>query len=277
MYNSPVYSMAAGMRNLKQKLRIYLRRSPFACLFLILHLRRLIRNPRLKFPVFRRYCPLCGQTTRFIKLGDSEWGINCIRCWATPPVMCFTGVMTQVIDKPLGQSRVYEMSSSGPLYRYLRKHSKHFSCSEYYDGLPPGHFRNGVPCQDVENLTFKDNWFDLVTCTEMFEHVPDDLTGFSEICRILKPGGWFVMMVPFYEHPTVERVVIKNGHITHLLPPEFHMDPIRPGGCLCFRNYGPDIVDRLEQSGFAKAQIIKGEDYSGAGHIRYIIAARKGG
>lgn len=219
----------------------------------------------------------CAARQPIFKIDDTEWGMVCIRCMASPPVMSLIGVLKQTISKPLDESRVYEMSSSGPLYRFLNKHSKAFYSSEYYDDLPAGKFRYGTQCQDVEQLTIKNSAFDLVTSTEVFEHVPDDRKGFSEIHRVLKNKGWFVMMVPFYEHPTVERAILNNGELTHLVPPEYHLDPIRPEGCLCFRNYGPDIVDRLKQSGFAHASIIKGDDYSGSGHFRYIIVAQKSG
>ena len=42
---------------------------------------------------------------------------------------------------------------------------------------------------------YGDASFDLCTSTEVFEHMPDDLNGFSEIRRVLRPGGRFVFTV----------------------------------------------------------------------------------
>jgi demethylmenaquinone methyltransferase/2-methoxy-6-polyprenyl-1,4-benzoquinol methylase/phosphoethanolamine N-methyltransferase len=46
----------------------------------------------------------------------------------------------------------------------------------------------------IEALPFSENHFDLVLCTFMIHHLPDDLKppGFAEVWRVLKPGGRFV-------------------------------------------------------------------------------------
>ncbi|MEK7526565.1 MAG: class I SAM-dependent methyltransferase [Patescibacteria group bacterium] len=42
---------------------------------------------------------------------------------------------------------------------------------------------------DAMNLSFKDNTFDIVICTHVYEHVPNPRKLFSEIYRVLKPNG----------------------------------------------------------------------------------------
>jgi SAM-dependent methyltransferase len=39
--------------------------------------------------------------------------------------------------------------------------------------------------------------YDVVLCTEVFEHVPDPVSAFGKISRIVKPGGSIVVSVPF--------------------------------------------------------------------------------
>jgi ubiquinone/menaquinone biosynthesis C-methylase UbiE len=49
---------------------------------------------------------------------------------------------------------------------------------------------------DAESMGFKDHSFDTVVATCVFCSVPDPVASFSEIKRVLKPGGRFLM----YEH-----------------------------------------------------------------------------
>lgn len=51
---------------------------------------------------------------------------------------------------------------------------------------------------DAEALPFQSDTFDMVVSLDTIEHVPDDYKAVSEIRRVLKPGGYFVMNVPAY-------------------------------------------------------------------------------
>jgi SAM-dependent methyltransferase len=134
---------------------------------------------------------------------------------------------------------------------------RNLTCSEYFDDVAPGEFRDGVQCQDIQRLTHPDASFDLVTSTEVFEHVADDRRGFAEIRRVLRPGGAFIFTVPIEDaDKTVERAILRDGTIEHLLPPAYHDDRIRGRGeVLVFRDYGRDITGRLREAGFGKAYI----------------------
>lgn len=49
---------------------------------------------------------------------------------------------------------------------------------------------------DICRLPFKTAAFDLVICSEVLEHIPDDGTAMAEIIRVLKPGHQLVVSVP---------------------------------------------------------------------------------
>jgi SAM-dependent methyltransferase len=150
------------------------------------------------------------------------------------------------------ETAVYELSSRGALCRYLHHRFSRVTVSELWDDVAPGSFRRGVQCQDVQRLTHRDGTFDLVTSTEVFEHVPDDRRAFAEVRRVLRPGGLLVFTVPLMDAgPTLERAELRYGRIVHLVTPEYHGDRLRGRrGVLAFRTYGPDIVDRLRAAGF---------------------------
>lgn len=46
---------------------------------------------------------------------------------------------------------------------------------------------------DAENMPYKDGSFDTVMCIESFHHYPEPLKAFSEVMRVLKPDGTFVL------------------------------------------------------------------------------------
>ena len=202
------------------------------------------------------HCPGCGPTL-LVKLADDAISVRCIRCRASTIHMSILQVLQQLYPD-LSGTATYEMSSRGPLFDYLRARAAKFTCSEFFDDVQPGAYRNGVQCQDVQALTYEDASFDLCTSTEVFEHVPDDYKGFREIRRVLRSGGRFVFTVPLTESATtIERAALQDGAVYHMLEPEYHGDAIRGHGqVLCFRNYGKDILERLRECGFREARLV---------------------
>ena len=54
----------------------------------------------------------------------------------------------------------------------------------------------GLNVADVTTLPFKTGAFDLVICSEVMEHIPDESTAVRELVRVLKPGHSLVVSVP---------------------------------------------------------------------------------
>ncbi len=49
---------------------------------------------------------------------------------------------------------------------------------------------------DVQDIPLEDNYTDVVICNHIMEHVEDDHKALSELHRILKSGGWGVILSP---------------------------------------------------------------------------------
>ncbi len=177
----------------------------------------------------------------------------------------------------LSTQSVYELSSRGPFFIFLQERAGKLIFSEYFDDMPRGGSKDGILCQDVQNLTFPDHSFDVCTSLDVLEHVPDDDSAFGEIYRVLKPGGHFIFTVPLnIDRETVERARMVEDEIQHILPPEFHDDHIRgQGQVLCFRNYGADIVNRLEQQGFQNVEIVSPDEDRWWGYGRCVVVASR--
>lgn len=49
---------------------------------------------------------------------------------------------------------------------------------------------------DALHLPFADAAFDRVICSEVLEHIPDDVAAMAELARVLRPGGTMAVTVP---------------------------------------------------------------------------------
>jgi len=68
---------------------------------------------------------------------------------------------------------------------------------KFHDYL--GEHGNGhwlLSAADITRLPFGNETFDLVICSEVLEHIPDDHRAMTEIMRVLKPGHPLVVSVP---------------------------------------------------------------------------------
>ena len=66
----------------------------------------------------------------------------------------------------------------------------------YHQGLGLCRGRWQTMAADIGALPFRDACFDLVICSEVLEHMPDDQATVAEIGRVLKPGMNLVVSVP---------------------------------------------------------------------------------
>jgi SAM-dependent methyltransferase len=102
---------------------------------------------------------------------------------------------------------------------------------------------------DITDLPFPDDSFDVVLCSHVLEHVAEDRKAMRELYRVLRPGGWALVLVPIdfsrgetFEDPAIvapadrERAFGQADHV---------------------RIYGRDFTTRLEEAGFT----VRVEDY----------------
>ena len=202
-------------------------------------------------------CPFCGLTL-FVRPEriPGPLGVRCAGCSAGVVQLSIGWALREEIGS-LADYDVCELSAHGQLAAYLRRVAGSVATSEYFPDVAPGAMWDGVRCEDVQQLTYADESFDLVTHTEVLEHVPDDALAFSELLRVLRPGGTMIFTVPMHDGAnTVERACLRDGVVVHLLEPVYHVDPLRGEGIIAFRDYGSDILDRLSSAGFRNARIL---------------------
>jgi SAM-dependent methyltransferase len=95
---------------------------------------------------------------------------------------------------------------------------------------------------DIHQIPFEENTFDAVLCNHVLEHVQNDIKAMSEINRVLKPGGWAIMQIPFFS--PVPEVTFEDASITDPREREkiFGQDDH-------VRLFGKDYSKRIEQAG----------------------------
>jgi SAM-dependent methyltransferase len=96
---------------------------------------------------------------------------------------------------------------------------------------------------DILNIAFKSNFFDVVLCNHVLEHVIDDRKAMRELHRILKPGGWAILQSPMdfsRKEPFEDFNVVLPQDRERLFGQSDHV-----------RIYGLDYKERLLNAGFS--------------------------
>jgi SAM-dependent methyltransferase len=213
------------------------------------------------------YCAVCNRQTEFAV--DYSWcavhdgrrvpnwreRLECPGCHLNNRMRAAAGRLLSV-SKP--RDPIYLTEFISPLFQRVALKRRRAVGSEYLrDGTARGSTNAaGVRHEDVTRLTFPDAAFSAIGTFDVLEHVPDFRLALAEFFRCLRPAGAIVITAPFdlRSARTLTRATVDEaGTITHLLPPEFHWDPVDPGGALCFHHFGWDFIDALTETGFVDA------------------------
>jgi len=154
--------------------------------------------------------------------------------------------------------RVYLMEQVTPIFEWVRNlDTIEVDGSEYLGpGYQAGAWINGVRHEDVMNLSYPDGSFDLIVSNDVLEHIPDPARAIAECFRVLKRGGTVLATFPFHQGSDTTRVraTLAGNTIGHLLPAQYHGNPVSADGSLVFQDFGWDLLDTMRSVGFSPAQ-----------------------
>ena len=193
-----------------------------------------------------RECPMCGaKRRRFLPYGyvTSREDALCPRClslerhrmiwlWLERRSDLFTSHPTLLHIAP-------EVSLISHFKRHYKGHTGYIT-ADLESPLADMHF-------DVQHIPMEERSVDVVICNHLLEHVEDDRVALKELYRIMRPGGWGIVLVP---EDRSREVTFEDDTIT---------DPkerTRLFGQYDHRRvYGRDYDDRLREAGFEVERI----------------------
>lgn len=244
------------------------------------------------------YCVVCGcdasfqfDTTIITPELKKAWGISdalaeafnrkeslfCSNCGASLRVRRLAAVLMQTFGQISGRSyhcvtelvrdeefqrlKIAEINDCGALHSVLEPQANlHFS--RYVREVRPGETHRGVRCEDLQCLTYPDDYFDIILTSETLEHVPDPEKAWREIYRTLKSGGYHIFTIPVipWQRSTTHRARLVNGVRRDLLAPAYH-GVWGQEDMFVYTDFGMDFIEILGGMGLStEAFYLKPED-----------------
>jgi SAM-dependent methyltransferase len=193
-----------------------------------------------------RYCSVCGNSSSHFRTSGEvpREEAECVHCGALERhrLLClFWQKRTHLFD---GKSR--KMLHVAP-EKCLESMLKERLGGDYLtaDLFNP----SAMVKMDICAIQYPEQSFDVIYCSHVLEHVPDDKQAMREFFRVLKNDGWAILNVPITGEKTFEdSSIVDPKERLKAFGQEDHV-----------RSYGPDYVERLRDSGFT-VEVIKVDD-----------------
>jgi SAM-dependent methyltransferase len=216
--------------------------------WLKIKIKRFLFSDRNFYISQKGFCPVCEKKTVFSSTTyNYREDFICHNCGSPSR----RRILVLALDKFCSNWRFLTIhESSPPSGAFFSRHSK-YSASQYYPNENLGIDINGFRNENLEKLTFEDNTFDIFITQDVLEHVYNPEKAFSEIARVLKPGGIHIFTVPIHNMLGKTEIWAKageNGEPIFLKTEEWHGNPVSSKGSPCTMHYGYDIVDMIQKS-----------------------------
>ena len=211
-------------------------------------------------------CPLCGcQRRKFIPYGYVKPRENalCPNCLSLERHRLLWLWLLRESDIGRGAMALPRLLHIAPEVALMRKFRKMYArekeryvTADLESPLADMHF-------DVQEIPIEDGAFDCVICNHIMEHVEDDRKALKEIFRILRRGGWGVILSPVElerEKTFEDDTITDREERTRIFGQYDHR-----------RIYGRDYTERLQEAGFEVYDIPYKEAFTAAEQQRYAL------
>jgi Methyltransferase domain len=185
-----------------------------------------------------RHCPVCATSTR----GFAEFGVvarpdaRCIICDSLERHRLAWLYFTRKTD--LFDGRPKQVLHVSPEPCFERKLQRAFGPGYLTaDLLDP----RAMVKMDVSDIPYPNEMFDVILCSHVLQYVPDDKRAMRELYRVLKPGGWAMLLVPTAPGRTEEPAGTAATARADAFDATWETQA---------RHYGQDYAERLRDCGF---------------------------
>ena len=141
-------------------------------------------------------CPVCGAKYRkFLPYGYVHARANalCPKCLSLERHRLLWLYLTRETDLLKCYPRTLHIAPEVCIMRHLKPHFAghpgQYVTADLESPLADLHF-------DVQQIPLADDSVDVILCNHLLEHVADDRKALCELYRILKPGGWGILLSP---------------------------------------------------------------------------------
>ena len=213
-----------------------------------------------------KQCPLCGcQRRKFLPYGyvTSRENALCPNCLSLERHRLLWLWLLRESDIGRGAMALPKMLHIAPEVALMRKFRKMYAndaeryvTADLESPLADIHF-------DVQQIPLEDESFDCVICNHIMEHVEDDGKALGEIYRIMRRGGWGVILSPVElerEKTFEDDTITDPAERTRIFGQYDHR-----------RIYGRDYADRLREAGFEVLVIPYYEAFTEAERALYAL------
>jgi len=198
------------------------------------------------------YCPICETSLRVFLRLHRAYNLWCPVCrsLARHRLVWLFFERRKFFVGDSNQAMLHFAPEIGLVERFAKIPHLNYVCADLQDPF-------AMVKMDISDIQYPDCTYDLIYCSHVLEHVPDDKQALREIWRVLKPNGNAVIIVPITTTKTIEDPSIS--------------DPVKReelfGQHDHVRRYGPDFKDRLAEVGF-EVELIRALDIFPEGEIK---------
>ena len=190
-----------------------------------------------------RECPVCGaRRRRFLPYGyvAPRADALCPSCLSLERHRLLWLYLTRETDLLRRPQRILHIAPEVCLMKRLRHRAADYTTADLESPLAELHF-------DVLRIPLPDASYDVLICNHLLEHVADDRRALGEFYRILRPGGWGILLSP------VDRSRAATFEDDSITDPA---ERTRIFGQYDHRRiYGRDYGGRLREAGFEVREI----------------------